>query len=354
MGIRFRRSIKIAPGVRLSVSKTGFGVSAGVRGARYSIHSSGRRTTTIGIPGTGISQVSTSYGDQTDRRSRGARAAQAAAPMKVSGRQAAAVLPKAGLFAGSADKRYREGLIAYLSGDKITAAKAFEWALADERTTVSAHLFAALSLEDDAELPRVIKHLEAVVTSDDPFPDKLMNKYLPPGRSELGIDVKITELISAQVPVNVTGAAMVLAEAYQLAGRLDEAIGLVHQLHDANPTDAAIRLSLADLLMADADFDGVLEATTGARNEDDLGVALLHMRAASFMTLGLPTAGLDAFRDALAKTANRDRELLNAVRYDRALSFASAGQKAKARADFERLYAVDPSYRDVREQLATL
>jgi len=62
MSIRFRKSIKVAPGVRMSVSKTGVGASVGTRGARYSVHSSGRRTTSLGIPGTGVSSVSTSGG----------------------------------------------------------------------------------------------------------------------------------------------------------------------------------------------------------------------------------------------------------------------------------------------------
>ena len=44
MPMRFRRSIKLGKGVRLNVSKSGFGLSAGVRGARCSVHSSGRRT----------------------------------------------------------------------------------------------------------------------------------------------------------------------------------------------------------------------------------------------------------------------------------------------------------------------
>ena len=54
MGFRMRKSIKVAPGVRLSVSKTGVGGSVGGKGARYSAHSSGRRTTTLGsgvVPG---------------------------------------------------------------------------------------------------------------------------------------------------------------------------------------------------------------------------------------------------------------------------------------------------------------
>lgn len=57
MSLRFRKSIKIAPGVRLGINKNSVGVSAGVKGYRKSINSSGRLTTSVGIPGTGISYV---------------------------------------------------------------------------------------------------------------------------------------------------------------------------------------------------------------------------------------------------------------------------------------------------------
>ena len=59
MGFRMRKSIKLAPGVRMTVTPRGVGVSAGGRGARLSAHSSGRVTRSIGIPGTGISDVKT-------------------------------------------------------------------------------------------------------------------------------------------------------------------------------------------------------------------------------------------------------------------------------------------------------
>ena len=58
MGMRFRKSFKIAPGVKLNLSKRGIGVSAGVKGARVSLNSKGRVTKSVGIPGTGISYVS--------------------------------------------------------------------------------------------------------------------------------------------------------------------------------------------------------------------------------------------------------------------------------------------------------
>lgn len=60
MGLRFRKSIKIAPGVRLNLGKKSVGISAGVKGARVSVNSSGRVTKTVGLPGTGLSYVKTS------------------------------------------------------------------------------------------------------------------------------------------------------------------------------------------------------------------------------------------------------------------------------------------------------
>jgi len=62
MALRMRRSISIAKGVRLNFGKTGLSLSFGTRGLRHTIHSSGRRTSSVGLPGTGISYVTTSGG----------------------------------------------------------------------------------------------------------------------------------------------------------------------------------------------------------------------------------------------------------------------------------------------------
>lgn len=62
MGLRFRKSKKIAPGVKLNIGKKSAGISFGTRGARYTVNSSGRRTASVGIPGTGISYTSSSGG----------------------------------------------------------------------------------------------------------------------------------------------------------------------------------------------------------------------------------------------------------------------------------------------------
>ena len=54
MGFRFRRRIKIMPGVTINLEKKGISTSIGPRGARITIGSKGVRST-VGIPGTGIS-----------------------------------------------------------------------------------------------------------------------------------------------------------------------------------------------------------------------------------------------------------------------------------------------------------
>ncbi|MBS1726417.1 MAG: DUF4236 domain-containing protein [Armatimonadetes bacterium] len=54
MGLRFHRSFKLFPGVRLNVSKSGFSTSFGVRGATINVGPRGVRGT-VGIPGTGLS-----------------------------------------------------------------------------------------------------------------------------------------------------------------------------------------------------------------------------------------------------------------------------------------------------------
>lgn len=77
MGMRFRKSFKIAPGVKLNLSKRGIGVSAGVKGARVSLNSKGRVTKSVGIPGTGISYVSSSKLGASKKKATSAKASTA-------------------------------------------------------------------------------------------------------------------------------------------------------------------------------------------------------------------------------------------------------------------------------------
>lgn len=62
MGFRFRKSFKIAPGVKVNFNKKSTGVTFGGKGFHYTVNSKGKKTTSVGIPGTGLSYSTTSDG----------------------------------------------------------------------------------------------------------------------------------------------------------------------------------------------------------------------------------------------------------------------------------------------------
>lgn len=63
MGFRFRKSFKVAPGVKLNFNKKSTGVTFGGKGLHYTINSSGKSTTSAGIPGTGLYYTESSGGN---------------------------------------------------------------------------------------------------------------------------------------------------------------------------------------------------------------------------------------------------------------------------------------------------
>ena len=229
-------------GVRLTASKAGFGPSAGLRGIWYSVHISGRQTRWIGIPGSGLRHVKTMTDGSAVQG--GSRMRRPTVPASV---DAASLLPQPGFFASRQEKRYHEGIHAFVRGESENALLSFSTVLAHEPEVPSPHLFSAIAVgRMGGPEAMQIGHLEAVVESRVELPDRLQAKYMPPGLINMWLTVRITDRVSAQTALDLVGAALMLAEHYQRVGRLDEAIGLVQQLHAANPADTGIRLALSD------------------------------------------------------------------------------------------------------------
>lgn len=62
MGFKFRKSFKIAPGVKVNLNKKSAGVTFGGKGFHYTVNSKGKRTSSVGIPGSGLYYTTTSGG----------------------------------------------------------------------------------------------------------------------------------------------------------------------------------------------------------------------------------------------------------------------------------------------------
>ena len=70
MGLRFKKSIKVAPGVKLNLNKNSTSVTFGTRGVHYTVNSKGKKTASVGIPGTGISYTQSTKGNTHPRKSK--------------------------------------------------------------------------------------------------------------------------------------------------------------------------------------------------------------------------------------------------------------------------------------------
>src|SRR5699024_4713661 len=62
------KSVKIAPGVRVNFNKKSTSVSFGGKGVRHTISSTGRRTSSVGIPGSGLYYTKSSSAKKSRNR----------------------------------------------------------------------------------------------------------------------------------------------------------------------------------------------------------------------------------------------------------------------------------------------
>ena len=337
MALRFRKSISLGKGVRLNVGKRGAGISVGPRGARYSVHSSGRRTASVGVPGSGLSYSASSGGG---RRGSRAQAPPPPPPPKP---------PKPGLLAPGYEKAFYRGILAYAEGRHDDALERFQEAADKDSKQKAAcdDFMAAMALIRAERVQEAIPHLEAVVRADDPLPDELMEKYIASAQ----VSISITTGVAIMLPFGSLAAALLLVEAYELEARLDEAIGLLQQLIDEDAPDPAIRLSLCDLYAEQESWDEIIELAAKVGNEDDIGCATATLYGRALAGKGLYDGALQALKEAL-RSSKRDDVVLTEARYQRALVYEQKGDRRRARQELERVYASDPDYADVAARLS--
>jgi tetratricopeptide (TPR) repeat protein len=309
-----------------------------MRGLRYSMHSSGRRTISTGIPGTGVGYVVTSGRSRTKARKTPTSRGPAQRPVAVAAR------PKAGLFAPGYEKDFARAVDVYLKGDLAKARALFKAAAAKDTANrvVSDDLLSGL-LEIQAGSPaEAIPHLEKVVAARTPLPDNLLTKYLG---DIPAIELQVTTLVSAFVPWSSLLGALALAEAYQSVGRIDEAIGLLQKLATAQP-DPKLTLSLCELLAAQGAWREVNEVAAPVANSDDVSLQTKLFQAQALEAQRLEEAAISVYTECL-RSKKRGDPLLRAARYGRGRLLLSLGRRKLAARDLGLVYAEDPTYGDV-------
>lgn len=189
MGFKVRKSFKIAPGVRMTVTNKSLGLSAGVKGARVSANTSGRVSRTLSVPGTGISHTKSVS-------TRGPARRPAAAPQRAASPAPApkpVAPPTPGMFAPKWEKELHRALVA-----KPDVNAPLGIAAAHEPARHIAALYETLrgSLPRD-DLQRSLRLISWLYsTGYSPSKDEFLQKYLPEDLHRLeiapGIDVEVT------------------------------------------------------------------------------------------------------------------------------------------------------------------
>lgn len=337
MPFRFWRRIRLAPGVTLNLSKSTASLLLGPRGAKYTISPRGNRAT-AGLPGTGLFYT-------VHDRQRAARGGAAPAP-KVPQRDRLKLGFFQRLMTPAEERRFIDGIRALNDGDQDAALAALE----EARDLPDAAWMAGMIRLRREELDRAETHFGHALGRLNDL-GALFEKYEIAAQASL----PVTSDIFAHVFPRERGTLLALVKIAQLQGRHEDAMVHVERLMEIDPTDPIVLLSFAELALDTPEdralMDRVVRATAHVDNETPVDTAILLYRGKALAALGLPDAAIDVLTLANRRRKDRPEALLHQIRYDRAVLYHETGQGARARREFERIYAADPGFEDVAERL---
>lgn len=346
MAFRFWRRLHIAPGVTINLSKSGASMSVGPRGLKYTVGQQGTRTT-MGVPGTGLF-----YTQTNTKRKRGGSV------------KGDTVYQPSGPLEPSADKRLSLGFFKRLvtANDEEELVAGCRALVTGNEEEARRHLYAARHLADGAFLGGLLELKKGHYSAATECLRTALNKRGELGRffGKYGLDITIslpiTDELSAHVRPSIRGVLLALVEAYQGQGAQSEALKTLEHLRRLEPEDLVVKVSLAELLLANENDVSanrrVVRLANNIESESPLHSALLLYQARALRRLSMYDAAIDVLDKASQRETDQPPELMNALRYELALTYEATGERRKARREFERLYAEAPDYEDVEKRLS--
>lgn len=361
MGFRFRRSMKILPGIRLTVGKSSIGISAGVPGARVSLNSRGRVTTSAGIPGSGLYW--------TESKSIKKKRAKAKSPRTVASTRteetivdeevaldspvAAPHEPAKSHIFSSKEEKALSALFQDIYGNQESNPPALVFE--KTRAVAKEHPELALAMQAIQVLHGSTNEAlqkESFILADELWPQRdalfanpLVQKYfagITPG-------VMITPGIFANERYNMKALGLIYAEILQVQGNYAKALEVV----EAVDSDQMTAISVADLELALLKFDDAIATTEDIENEDDATAMLLVLRGIAFREKGFFDASLECLKQSVAKRS-RSEGILNRGLWERSFTYERMGKVALAKKDLEKIMSREPSYSGLNERLSLL
>jgi tetratricopeptide (TPR) repeat protein len=360
-GLIFRKSVRLLPGLKINLSKTGASLTVGPRGAHVTV-GRGRPKLSLDLPGTGIYFRRTLGTSETEKK----KEAQKQQDTKTEGkdRKTATDDQKQQEPGDSQKSVLNLGVLDRLltPPDELELAEGLRELEQGNDDAAYAHFRKATSLPDGAFLAgflalrrgdfnQAIADLNTALAEKDRL-GTIFAKY----GVDAAVELPIMEDIVAEIRPDVRGVLFALSEAYQHVGMLQQAIECLRQIHAADPEDLMIRLALAELYSEAYPDDKqaqqeIVKLAEGVHNESLVHATLLFYRARALRKLGLFEAARETLNEALRRKKDYPEDLLLALRYERALLYEATGQKQRAQAELEKIYAEAPTFEDVAVRL---
>lgn len=327
MGLRYRKSLNVG-GVRLNLNKRSVSASVGTKGARYTVNSAGRGTTTVGLPGTGL-RYQTQSGGQTRRSAQSTPGGQVPAASR------ATQPSKPGVFAPKAQKRLWAAL-----QQAIAQAPVDVWlpAMVEAgRDDVSLHL-AADTLA--GVLGNALAATQAPALLNSVWASTREPAYEPFIRSYAGqVAMSLSySTVTVTLPVCRELVGLMLCAQLQRDNYPEQALAVASAL----PDRPVSRLLRSQLLVESGRPAEALPLSEGLSNTDDLAVLLLTSRAAALRATGHAEGAVEVCREAV-RFPSRSPGPRHQAQLERARAYLDLGLRQKARSDVEKVLAQDSS-----------
>ena len=330
MALRFRRTVKIAPGLRLNFNKNSVGLSIGPRGAKYTINSSGRRTASVGIPGSGLYYTESTGGGRRKTETE-------FDPLtRVDEHGNTEHIDKPGLFAGRAETIFFDFADKYLGPDSKLSFDEIK-AAAEKVKTANPDIaplidYIMIAKTANVNAQEALALCERLYAMPDLLTDKIAKKYFDQFRA----NIPIARGISFSTDYNHSYLSYAYSEILQALGQLQKALEIIQKVPESEYKNIAI----LDLRLALKEYETVIDETNDLENTDDENAILLTFRAIAYRELKEFDLAIETFKLALSKRS-RSSDILEYARYERAVTYIAMGKKAQAIKDLNSLIAKD-------------
>ncbi|AYO30643.1 DUF4236 domain-containing protein [Biomaibacter acetigenes] len=325
MGWRLRKSIKIAKGVRLNVSKSGLGLSVGGKGFRVGVGPKGAYTSTS-IPGTGLYSIN--YLGKTKS-------------------------------ANSYESTVHENTKQYYENIQMPRELSKKF-VKDDPIGGLGIIAAIVLLFISWPLAFIVGILSCIWINkkEKASPHGQAKEFFIKGKTAYrnGDYQKALECFSKVIELcpDTYSFYPEVAFLYRMAGKLQEAINLFEKYLEVYPEDHIVKLNYGITYGHLGDYEKLIEILQTLPVDVKQELPVINAMGYAYLALNKPELAIEILEKGPVRSRKIMDEQMKNFRYLLGTAYKENGDTAKAIKEFQKIYAEDANYNDVKDILQEL